>query len=165
MASAKPTAKSDRPVDLLFRAPAAKPAPVLEPVELAPIAQVPSVPASSPVEAKAKPLPSSPKIKPVRKAAKAKASPRVRQVKTDDGLGDNAKSEKRRIRQSRSAPLRSIRIEDDVYEDVRVAVEKLSEELGARVTFQDATSSLLLLMLRDTRVYLRIRTLLREGRV
>ena len=48
--ASKSTAKSNRPVDLLFRASTAQPAPVLEPVEPAPIVQVSSVPASSPVE-------------------------------------------------------------------------------------------------------------------
>jgi hypothetical protein len=157
-ASPKTTSKGAKPVDILFRAPQAKPSPVLEPV--APALEV---------EAKATPLPSSPVIKPERKPdrkpVKAKTVARVTSTDSEEDLGDDSKSFKRRIRQSRSAPLRSIRIEEDVYESIRAEVESLAENLGSRVTFQDVTTALLMLMLRDARLRQRVKSSLREGRV
>ena len=156
--SSKATSKGAKPVDILFRAPTAKPAPVLEPV--APTHEV---------EARATPLPSSPVVKPERKVdrkpVKAKPVARVAPADLDEDLGDDSKSFKRRIRQSRAAPLRSIRIEEDVYENIRTEVESLAEVLGSRVTFQDVTTTLLMLMLRDARLRQRIKSALREGRV
>jgi hypothetical protein len=156
--TSKSTAKGAKPVDILFRAPLAKPSPVLEPIAPAPE-----------VEAKATPLPSLPVVKPERKPErkpiKAKPVARVVAADFDDDLGDDSKSFKRRIRQSRSAPLRSIRIEEDVYESIRTEVESLAESLGSRVTFQDVTTTLLMMMVRDARLRQRVKSLLREGRV
>jgi hypothetical protein len=158
MAESKGTSKTDRPVNILFHAPQAKPPPELEPV--APAVEV---------EAKATPLPSSsvvkPERKPDRKPVKAKPVARAKPTVADDDLGDDSKSFKRRIRQSRAAPLRSIRIEEDVYESIRTEVESLAETLGSRVTFQDVTTTLLMLMLRDARLRQRVKSSLREGRV
>lgn len=145
-------------MDILFRAPQAKPSPVLEPVALA-----------REVEARATPLPSSPVVKPERKSDrkpfKAKPVARVAPTVANDDLSDDSKLFKRRIRQSRAAPLRSIRIEEDVYESIRTEVESLAEALGSRVTFQDVTTTLLMMMLRDARLRQRVKSLLREGRV
>jgi hypothetical protein len=69
MAESKGTSKTDRPVNILFHAPQAKPPPELEPV--APAVEV---------EAKATPLPSSSVVKPERKPDRKPVKAKLRMM-------------------------------------------------------------------------------------